>query len=316
MNVHKKTILLSQKLVLMGAAASVMFLHSSLAFAAPAPKIRLVRIITESGGVPLFRDPLQMSLNTETGELAVTNAGTGNVVVLRVRDEKALLRIDRRQGLNPPFGISLKADKTLVAGALKGGEIRILGPTGEMQKTWDPSRILKHPVRPGRMRSGPSDTTLIMDRQNDEVLLLQRDGTLRRVLGGSGKLDQIQDALFGPEDRIYTLCNGGQTVRVFSHEGKFLFGFGKHAGSPENFSFPSALSFDAKGRLWIVDAFQHKLKVFSSKGDFLFQFGGIGTAPGELFFPVDMAFDNQGRLWVLEKGTNRIKIYEVEDLKK
>ncbi len=307
----------AKRVIFTGWVTAVLIFHATLLPAGSFPPIRFVKAVTEQGGAPLFRDPLQMSLAPSLHEVAVTNSGSGDIVLLRVEDEKVLLRITGRSGLRPPFGIHLNPDKTILAGELTGREgLKLFDPTGRLLDRWDLIRACGYPIRPGRIRATGDGGTLVVERLRDRVLVLGPKGKLRKIIGKEEKLDQVQDAAPGPGGRrFFVLCNGGKAVRVFSGKGRFLYAFGRHAASPDSFSFPCALSFDRRGRLWVVDAFQHRLKVFSPEGKFLFQFGGLGMKPDQFFFPVDLAFAGRSRLWVLEKGANRIKIYDVEDLK-
>jgi sugar lactone lactonase YvrE len=107
----------------------------------------------------------------------------------------------------------------------------------------------------------------------------------------------------------------GTAVTVLDADGKLLRSFGEHGDEKSrNVSFPSGFAIDGKNRLWIADAFQHRLKVFSLTGEFLFNYGKMEEADGGFFFPVDLCFGDNGELYVLEKGAERIQVFLVEDL--
>ena len=49
--------------------------------------------------------------------------------------------------------------------------------------------------------------------------------------------------------------------------------------------FTAAEMLHARGKIYIVDNFKHKIRVFSEGGEFLFNFGRRGLGPGDLYLP-------------------------------
>jgi len=302
-----------------GLARSVVILLAVMGpTSAPAkapPSFRFIEAIKEEGAQPLFRDPLQMSLQEEAAEVAVSNNGIGNAVIFDLKRRRPLLKIGGKKSGFIPYGLLLKKDGSIVVGGLKSGLIKVFGARGETLKILDLAKLTGHPVRPGRIRAGRGDRLLVVDRLNDDVLSVSKDGAAVTTFSRPGEMERVQDAVVGPDGKVYVLTNGKTAVYVFGKDGAFSYSFGKHGGE-HYFSFPCALAFDSQKRLWVVDAFQHRLKVFSAAGKFLFQVGSIGWGPTNLFFPIDLAFGEGGKIYVLDKGTNQIKIFSVGDLKK
>ena len=168
-------------------------------------------------------------------------------------------------------------------------------------------------VHAERLTTTSTGGTEAIDLTGNELLVLSAEGELVRTVG---PVDYLQKGGEAPGGLTLALSGQGAAVTLFAANGKAGRTFGQHGDESEkNVSFPTGFAVDAKGRLWIADAFQHRLKVFSLQGEFLFNFGWLEEESGGFFFPVDLCFGEEGKLFVLEKGANRIQIFQVEDLK-
>lgn len=68
----------------------------------------------------------------------------------------------------------------------------------------------------------------------------------------------------GPEGLVYVVDVSSREVRVFDEVGQFVRQFGREGQGPGEFSFPSAIGFDAQGRLWVRD--QSRYSIFDDVG--------------------------------------------------
>lgn len=69
---------------------------------------------------------------------------------------------------------------------------------------------------------------------------------------------------------------------------------------------PTALAFDAAGRLHILDAGNNRVQIFDSEGVFLASRGQSGQGPGDLKAPEDMWVAPDGEIVVADAGNRRI----------
>jgi len=67
---------------------------------------------------------------------------------------------------------------------------------------------------------------------------------------------------FDAKDRLWVSAVSGR-VQQFTTDGKYLRGFGNEQGTgPGQFYAPHGLVFDSKGRLYVVDAYNHRIQKF------------------------------------------------------
>jgi hypothetical protein len=95
---------------------------------------------------------------------------------------------------------------------------------------------------------------------------------------------------------------------VFSLDGRYVTGFGRHDLGPGNFSLPSGLAFTTGGRVCVTDAIRQIVQVFESDGTFVGAFGGVGVGLGEFREPSALAGDGHGLLALAEKSGSRFQV--------
>lgn len=294
------------------AAALLLAPPPSRAEEAP-PEIRRTAVYTYETGERVLRSPLAIARDAKGGELVVSSFEAGEVVLL---DESGALikRIGSQAGLVTPYGVAVDPAGRIYVSELRTGRLKVLSPGGILIDQIDLGSAMGRTVSPGRVTLGEGGLVYVADLAGNEILVLDGRGDLVRSLG---TFDYLQKAGPAGQRRIVGLSAMGTAVKLFSGEGALLRSFGEHGDEAEkNISFPTGFAVDGRGRLWIADAFQHRLKVFSMQGEFLFNVGRVEERAGDggFLFPVDLCFGEEGELFVLEKGADRIQVFRVGDL--
>lgn len=275
------------------------------------PEIKRIAIFQNQGGERLFSSPLSIARDESNGDLFVTNLEAGEVVILN-KSGTLIKRLGSQTGLSSPYGVAVDEKGQIYISEMHTGFLKIFNPAGMPLDEVDLSELSGRVVSPGRITRGRNGYIYVADIRNNEILVLSEKGALIKSVGGFEYL-QKAGALKG---NILGLSAMGKAVRIFDKEGALLQSYGEHGDeSQKNFSFPTGFTVDSKGRLWIADAFQHRLKVLSPEGRLLFNFGGVSDKAWTFFFPVDICFGPKGELFVLEKGAERIQVFQVSDLK-
>ena len=274
------------------------------------PEIRRTATIQRYGGEKLLHSPLSLALDAKNGDLIITSFGSGEVVILD-KNGALIKRMGPEAGLISPYGVAIDDMGRIYVSEIQTGMLKVFSPGGILEDKIDLSRAVGRPVSPGRITLDKDDRIYVADLRNNEILVLNHRGDFVKSMGN---FDYLQKAVV-VNDKILGLSAHGTAVSLFNQEGVLLSAFGKHGDeSARNFSFPTGFAVDSKNRIWIADAFQHRLKVFSLDGELLFNFGRMQEKTGGFFFPVDLCFGDKGKLFVLEKGADRIQVFQVGDL--
>jgi DNA-binding beta-propeller fold protein YncE len=115
--------------------------------------------------------------------------------------------------------------------------------------------------------------------------------------------------------RLY-LADTGHTkselhnVKIFDLQGKLLGTLGKGKGSGEGeFLFPTYVSVDKQGNVFVTDTLNSRVQVFDPDGRFLRRFGERGTGWGMFDKPKGAAVDSFGNVYVVDSGWSNVQIF-------
>lgn len=111
---------------------------------------------------------------------------------------------------------------------------------------------------------------------------------------GPKAFGRIGDLEVGENRSVYVLDRLNRVVQVFDERGRHLRSIGREGNGPGEFANPVALTWDPRGRLWVVDPGNNRYTVFSGEGELITTYprsaeGVVGDWPG--------GFSPDGRLY-------------------
>jgi DNA-binding beta-propeller fold protein YncE len=129
-------------------------------------------------------------------------------------------------------------------------------------------------------------------------------------IGGVGKADgrfTTPRAIATSNDFVVVIDKSGR-LQKFDHDGTFLSSWELHLSGT---GFPTGVSIDFDGSIWIADTHQQRILVLNQQGEELFHFGSYGKGDGQFLYPTDVAFGKDGEVFVSEYGGNeRINVFD------
>ena len=93
-----------------------------------------------------------------------------------------------------------------------------------------------------------------------------------------------------------------------------MFGDWNDGQENDQFNAPSGLAFDAAGRLYVSDTYNHRIQVFQPDGTHLATIGVTGQAGADNAHfnePQHIIVDSNGRLYVADSGNHRVQILDI-----
>jgi DNA-binding beta-propeller fold protein YncE len=133
--------------------------------------------------------------------------------------------------------------------------------------------------------------------------------TSAKVIGGIGLSDgrfKIPRAIATNDDCIVVIDKSGR-LQKFNSNGEFISSWELNLSGT---GFPTGVSLDDEGNIWIADTHQHRVLVLDQEGNELRTFGEYGTGDCQFLYPTDIAFGSDGVVFVSEYGGNdRISVF-------
>ncbi|MCK5213722.1 MAG: 6-bladed beta-propeller [Candidatus Omnitrophica bacterium] len=162
---------------------------------------------------------------------------------------------------------------------------------------------------------------LVADTGHHRLQFLDAEGKPSYQFGRKGK-DTSQfhtptSIAVNLKGHIYVTDTFNNRVQIFNKDGIHLNSFGEKSEvkndtipRPGTFSQPTALLFDSKENLYVLDSKNKRIQIFDQKGVFLRQIGGLGDAGHKFIEPVDLAVDEHDYIYVADRGSHTLKIFD------
>ena len=159
---------------------------------------------------------------------------------------------------------------------------------------------------PRGVAAGPNDEVVIVDRNNKEGIIFDKDLKLIRTFGkgsGDSKLNGPIGVAVG-HNVIVVSEYYDHVVKKFSLQGDYLSKFGSRGSGDGQFNNPQGLCFNSKRLLYVVDNSNYRVQVFGENNMFLLVFGSEGHNPGQFQNPCYIAVDSSDQVYVNDYSDN------------
>jgi len=167
-------------------------------------------------------------------------------------------------------------------------------------------------VSPVAVAFGPQGTVFLADSFLRQVLQLDRDGNLLRVIA-HGDLQRPSSVAFDEtRHRLYVGDSKAHVIHVFDDEGHKVASIGGLGAGPGQFNSPTHLALAPDGSLVVTDALNFRVQVFGVDGDYLYQLGRIGDGAGSFAAPKGVAVDREGHVYVADAMFDAIQVFDAQ----
>lgn len=104
--------------------------------------------------------------------------------------------------------------------------------------------------------------------------------------------------------------SAAHTVKIFDTEGKLIGKLGDGKGpAPGQFTFPTYVSVDADGNVYVTDTLNSRIQKFDPDGKYVRSFGERGNGWGMFDKPKGVATDSFGNVYVVDSGWSNVQIF-------
>jgi hypothetical protein len=86
---------------------------------------------------------------------------------------------------------------------------------------------------------------------------------------GPGQLEQVAAIATLPDGSVVIACTGTELgIQIFTPDGVYQRGWGRHDVGPGNVSFPSGVVATDDARIWLSDELRQTVQVYDAQGTF------------------------------------------------
>ena len=158
------------------------------------------------------------------------------------------------------------------------------------------------------------ENVYVVDTVKKGVVVLGRDGKQVHEFADPELERPNGLAIDKARGRMYVVDTGRsgkpQDVKIYDLRGRRLGTIGGETGGEfGRFSFPSFVTVDASGNVYVTDTLNARVQKFDPEGKFLTSFGQLGSNWGEFDKPKGVAVDSFGNLYVADSGWSNVQIF-------
>ncbi len=225
---------------------------------------------------------------------------------------------DKVMALYQPMGLALSEDEQRLYVAdrawnyvfvfdLKTGAVRTIGDQERYPLAW-----------PVGVALDAQENLYVSDTGTRSVRVYDKSGQFVRGIGKDVLDRPTGVAIDKGRQRLYVVDTGendsknAHRVKVFTLDGHLLQEIGKRGDKDGEFNFPTFISLDADGRLYVVDSVNNHIQIFDADGKFLRKFGESGDRLGDFARPKGVAVDSFGNIYVVDSRWSNVQIFNQE----
>jgi DNA-binding beta-propeller fold protein YncE len=155
----------------------------------------------------------------------------------------------------------------------------------------------------------------VVDGVRKGVIVFDRNGKERLEINDKTLVRPNGVAVDSKRDRVYVVDTGDreapeQNVKIFNRAGKRIGAIGGAAGGDfGQFSYPTYVTLDTDGNVYVADTLNSRIQKFDPDGKFLTAIGRAGSNWGEFDKPKGVALDSFGNVYVVDTSWSNVQIF-------
>jgi sugar lactone lactonase YvrE len=216
-------------------------------------------------------------------------------------------------GLVKPYGVAVSNDGVLyVTDTVQrkvfvidpdARSVRFIGDTGQ-------GRVAK----PIGVAVADDGKVFVADASQNRIFGYDVDGNLIIAIGHEGELENPSGlAIDQQRQLLYVADSRKHVVLCYSSvDGAFVRQVGAPGKDEGQLSFPTNLSVDGQGRLFVADTMNFRVQVFDTAGRFVKAIGSMGDAVGDFSRPKGVGLDSEGHIYVADANLHRVQILDYD----
>ncbi len=139
----------------------------------------------------------------------------------------------------------------------------------------------------------------------------------RNEFAGTGFRNPVDMAL-GDDDVAYVLNRAyenrpdGVRISVVTLKEEYISEFGSYGEGDGQFIWPTSITLDAQGNVYVADEWLNRISVFNGEGEFQRSWGKAGSGDGELDRPAGLAISKDGTVFLTDSRNHRVQKFTLE----
>ncbi|MBN2008542.1 6-bladed beta-propeller [candidate division KSB1 bacterium] len=157
----------------------------------------------------------------------------------------------------------------------------------------------------------PDGRTLFTDSQLNTILVRKPSMKKSTIFNKQQPLMRPTGIIFSEVNQlVYVAETAAHRLSVFDTAGHFIKTIGQHGTKPGEFNFPTFLTTDDSGNLYIVDSMNFRVQKMNLQNENFSCFGKNGDGSGDFARPKGIACDSFGHIYVVDALFHNVQIFD------
>jgi DNA-binding beta-propeller fold protein YncE len=157
------------------------------------------------------------------------------------------------------------------------------------------------------------DRIYVSDSALDRIYVFDQKGTLLNTIGNDRELERVSGIAIDVKRAIlYAVDTAGHRLVVYDLSGKKTGEIGHRGKGEGEFNFPTFVTVDRDGNVYVSDSLNFRIQIFSPEGKFLHAFGQLGNTLGTFSRPKGIAVDGEEHIYVVDGLYDTVQIFDLE----
>jgi sugar lactone lactonase YvrE len=159
------------------------------------------------------------------------------------------------------------------------------------------------------------ENVYVVDGVKKGIVVFDRAGKQIREINDKSMVRPNGVAVDSKYDRVYVVDTGNseapeQNVKIFDRSGKRIGAIGGAPGGDfGQFSYPTYVTVDPDGNVFVGDTLNSRVQKFDHEGKFVTSIGKPGSNWGEFDKPKGVALDTFGNVYVVDTSWSNVQIF-------
>lgn len=218
---------------------------------------------------------------------------------------------DEDESVARPMAVAVDSmDRVIIADSGRGRVHIFDRKTAEYSHLRDTEQeTLRLPVG---VATDAKDNIYVTDGEHSKIFVFKPDGSYDSDLDSAKWLMRPSGiAIDKTRQRLYVVDTPSHDVKIFDLEKRTLLKtLGERGEQDGEFNYPSFVTVDKAGRLYVTDALNSRVQIFDVDGRFLRAFGKKGDGTGDLSAPKGVGVDSEGHIYVADADFDNLQIFD------
>ncbi len=158
---------------------------------------------------------------------------------------------------------------------------------------------------------GNHNEVYVADSVLAKILVIEPNAELATPILLNTQLKQPAGLVFDPvAQQLLVVDAAAHQIVIFGLDGQERARIGKRGNGDGEFNYPTHISRDQQGRLYVTDSLNFRIQILDQAGKFISKFGHNGNALGDMSRPKGVAVDRFEHVYVVDALFHALQVFD------